>query len=219
MSKADGMNYAPKGKPNKVVEDGQFVIAAVSLDHGHIYGMCNGLIEAGATIKWVYDHDPARVAAFIKQYPQVQAADSEEQVLTDPEVQLVAAAAITSERGPLGVRVMRSGKHYFTDKAPFTTLEQLADARTAYAETGKKYAVYYSERLHVESAVFAGELIERGAIGRVVQVIGLGPHRLNAASRPAWFLKRKSMAALFVTLVRIKSNSFYILQEIATETS
>ncbi|MNZ89593.1 putative oxidoreductase YdgJ [compost metagenome] len=196
MSKADGMRYAPKGKPNKVVEDGQFVFAAVSLDHGHIYGMCNGLVEAGATLKWVYDPDPAKVEAFVKQYPQVQVAQSEKQVLEDAEVQLVAAAAVTSERGPLGVRVMNSGKHYFTDKAPFTTLEQLEAAKAAYAATGKKYAVYYSERLHVESAVYAGQLIEQGAIGRVIQVIGLGPHRLNASSRPAWFFEKEKYGGI-----------------------
>ncbi|MBD2867668.1 Gfo/Idh/MocA family protein [Paenibacillus arenilitoris] len=196
MSKADGMKYAPKGKPNKVVEDGQFVFAAMRLDHGHIYGMCNGLVEAGATLKWVYDPDPKRVEAFLKTYPQARAAESEEQVLADAEVQLVAAAAVTNERGPLGVRAMRSGKHYFTDKAPFTTLEQLEEARTAYAETGKKYAVYYSERLHVESAVYAGQLIEQGAIGRVVQVIGLGPHRLNAPSRPAWFFEKEKYGGI-----------------------
>ncbi|MCA0757491.1 Gfo/Idh/MocA family oxidoreductase [Paenibacillus sp. N4] len=196
MSNADGMKYAPKGKPNKVVEDDQFVIAAVSLDHGHIYGMCNGLVEAGATLKWVYDPDPAKVEAFVEKYPQVQAAESLEQVLGDPEVQLVAAAAITSLRGPLGVRVMRSGKHYFTDKAPFTTLEQLEEARRAYAETGKKYAVYYSERLHVESAIFAGQLIEQGAIGRVVQVMGLGPHRLNAPARPEWFFEKEKYGGI-----------------------
>lgn len=190
MSKADGMRYAPKGKPNRVVEPGQFIIAAMNLDHGHIYGMCNGLVEAGAELKWVYDSDPAKVDAFIGRYPGVRAAESEAQILEDPDVQLVAAAAIPSLRGPLGVRVMRSGKHYFTDKAPFTALEQLEEARAAAKETGKKYAVYYSERLHTESSIFAGQLIEQGAIGRVVQVIGLGPHRLNAPSRPEWFFEK-----------------------------
>ncbi|WP_337099779.1 Gfo/Idh/MocA family protein [Paenibacillus sp. YIM B09110] len=196
MSKADGMNYAPKGKPNRVAEPGQFVFAAVSLDHGHIYGMCNGLLEAGAELKWVYDIEPARVEAFLKTYPQAKAAQSLEQILDDSQVQLVAAAAVTSDRGPLGVRVMRAGKHYFTDKAPFTTLEQLEDARQAYADTGKKYAVYYSERLHVESAVFAGQLIEQGAIGRVLQVIGLGPHRLNAHLRPEWFFQKEKYGGI-----------------------
>ena len=49
--KRDGMNYAPKGKPAPVVAPGEFCIAAVALDHGHIYGMCNGLIEAGAKMQ------------------------------------------------------------------------------------------------------------------------------------------------------------------------
>jgi Predicted dehydrogenases and related proteins len=191
MSSNDGMNYAPKGKPNPVVEPGQFVIAAVALDHGHIYGMVNGLLEAGATLKWVYDQDRARAEAFASKYPGVRIADSEEEVLQDSEVQLVAGAAITSERCALGLRVMDAGKDYFTDKAPFTTLAQLESARAKVRETGKKYMVYYSERLHVEAAVYAGQLIEQGAIGRVIQVTGFGPHRLNAPARPAWFFQKE----------------------------
>jgi len=184
------MNYAPQGKPQPVVGRGDFVYAAMALDHGHIYGMCNGLNEAGGTLKWVYDPDPDKVKAFLAQHPGVRAAASADEILQDPEVRLVAAAAVPCDRGPLGVRVMRHGKHYFTDKTPFTSLDQLADARVAAAETGMKYAVYYSERLHVESAVFAGQLVRDGAIGRVVQVLGLGPHRLNAPSRPAWFFEK-----------------------------
>jgi predicted dehydrogenase len=85
---------------------------------------------------------------------------------------------------------MRAGKNYFTDKTPFTTLDQLAEARSVAADTGRKYMVYFSERLHVECAVFAGDLVQQGAIGRVVNVLGLGPHRLNAQSRPAWFFEK-----------------------------
>ncbi|MEC0177749.1 Gfo/Idh/MocA family oxidoreductase [Paenibacillus favisporus] len=186
----DGMNYAPEGKPNHVVEPGEFVFAAAALDHGHIYGMCNGLIEAGATLKWVYDPDPARSQAFADKFPQVQIADSLEQVLGDPEVRLVAAAAVPSERCALGLQVMDAGKDYFTDKTPFTSLDQLEAARRKVKETGQKYAVYYSERLHVESAVYAGQLVQKGAIGRVIQVTGFGPHRLNAPSRPDWFFEK-----------------------------
>ena len=77
MNKGDGMNYAPVGKPDPVVKPGEFVFAAIGLDHGHIYGMTNGLLEAGATLKWVYDPDPEKVAAYRKAYPQAAAADSE----------------------------------------------------------------------------------------------------------------------------------------------
>ena len=190
MNKQDGMHYAPTGKPQPVVEPGEFVIAASSLDHGHIYGMCNGLIEAGATLKWVYDPDPLKIDQFLQHYPQAQVADSLETILNDREVRLVAGAAIPSERCPLGLKVMAAGKDYFTDKAPLTTLAQLEDAKAMVAKTGRKYAVYYSERLHVESAVFAGQLIHQGAIGRVMQTLGTGPHR-EGNGRPNWFYDKR----------------------------
>ncbi|WP_438348150.1 Gfo/Idh/MocA family protein [Paenibacillus sp. FA6] len=196
MDKNDGMNYAPKGKPSAVCKPGDFVFAAIGLDHGHIYGMCNGLQEAGGQLKWVYDPDPAKVEKFVSLYPGVKAAESEQEVLQDAEVRMVAGAAITSDRCALGMRVMSHGKHYFTDKAPLTTLEQLAEAKQKVEETGLKYAVYYSERLHNESAVYAGQLIEQGAIGRVLQVNGYGPHRINAGSRPDWFFERDQFGGI-----------------------
>ncbi len=186
----DGMSYAPKGKTAPVVKPGEFLIAAVALDHGHIYGMCNGLVEAGATIKWVYDPDPKKVENFRKAFPGVKAAGSEEEVLSDPAVKLVAGAAVTSERCAHGIRVIEAGKDYFTDKAPLVSLEQLAAAKAAVDKYNKKYMVYYSERLHVAAAVYAGELIKEGAVGKVIQVLGMGPHRLNAPSRPDWFFKK-----------------------------
>ncbi|MBB6730130.1 Gfo/Idh/MocA family protein [Cohnella zeiphila] len=199
FNRADGMNYAPvsAAKPKPVCRPGEFVFASAALDHGHIYGQTNGLLEAGATLKWVYDPDPAKVAQFIEKYPQAKAADSLETVLADPEVRLVAAAAIPSERAGLGMKVMDAGKDYFTDKTPFTTLEQLAAAKAKAAETGRKYMVYYSERLHVESAVYAGQLIhEQKAIGRVLQVIGTGPHRLSKSSRPDWFFRKEQYGGI-----------------------
>lgn len=196
MQYADGMNYAPKGKPSPVVKPGEFVIAAVGLDHGHIGGMCNGLTEAGATLKWIYDPDPAKVEQYCRMYPQAKAARCEREALDDPEVRLVAGACVTSERCALGLRVMEAGKDYFTDKAPLTTLAQLEAARETAARTGCKYAVYYGERLHCEDAVFAGQLIEQGAIGRVIQTIGLGPHRLNAPTRPAWFFQHEKYGGI-----------------------
>lgn len=197
MKVSDGMNYAPKGKAAPIVGPGEFVIAAVALEHGHIYGMCNGLTEAGATLKWVYDPDPKKVEAFLQKFPQAKAAQSEEEVLADPEVKLVCGAAVTSERCALGLRVMAAGKDYFTDKAPLTTLEQLAAAREMTAKTGRKYMVYYSERLHVEAAVFAGQLIEQGAIGRVFHVDGFGPHRIgDPKKRPDWFYQHEKYGGI-----------------------
>ena len=216
-----GYDYAPKGKPQPVCRPGDFKFAAVALDHGHIFGQCNGLIEAGAELCWVFDPDPRKVEAFRKTFPQVKAARSLDQILEDPEIQLIAAAAVPSTRGPLGTQIMRAGKHYFTDKTPFTELAQLAEARRVAAETGKKYMVYYSERLHVECAVFAGDLIEQGAIGRVVQVLGLGPHRLSAESRPEWFFEKAKYGGILCDIGshQIEQFLFYSGASDATVTS
>lgn len=196
MSRKDGMNYAPRHEAKPVVQAGEFIVAAMYLDHGHIYGMCNGLMEAGAQLKWVYDPDPARLKNFMDTYPGVKAARSEEEILEDPEVHLIAAAAIPSERSALGIKVMAHGKDYFTDKTPFTSLAQLEAARLQVERTKQKYMVYFSERLHVESAVYAGQLIREGRIGRVLQVIGVGPHRLDAPSRPDWFFNRQQYGGI-----------------------
>lgn len=183
------MDYAPLGAPAPACGPGEFRFAAVGLDHGHINGMCNGLTEAGAELRWVYDPDPAKVTALVERFPGAQVAQSVDQVLEDPAVQLVAAANVPADHAGLGLAVMGAGKDFFSDKPGLTTLGQLDRVRRAVAATGRKYAIYYSERVHVESAVFAGQLVERGAVGRVLHVLGMGPHRPNLDGRPPWFFQ------------------------------
>jgi predicted dehydrogenase len=189
--------YQPGPKPKlPVVKPGEFVFAAAHLDHSHIDGMCGSLVQAGGTIKWVYEPDAKKVAAFQRRHPQIKVARSLDEILADPEVKLVAAAAVTSERGPLGCKVMEGGKDYFTDKAPLTTLAQLEQAKAVVAKTGRKFMVYYSERLTNESAMFATDLVHEGAIGRVLQVVNLAPHRLSAPTRPEWFWVREKFGGI-----------------------
>jgi len=196
----EGMSYAPTGPYRPVVAEGEFPFAVAHLEHGHVYGQVNGLLEAGAQLRWVYDPDPAKLEVFMARYPGTPVARDLGEILDDASVLLVAAAAVPSERCALGLRVMDAGKDYFTDKAPLTTLAQLADARAAVERTGRKYLAYYSERVHTESGVRAGELIADGAIGRVLQVLGLGPHRLSLASRPAWFFDKARTGGILIDL-------------------
>ncbi|MDR1832741.1 MAG: Gfo/Idh/MocA family oxidoreductase [Fusobacteriaceae bacterium] len=192
MQKADGMNYAPvfQGKAEKVVKPGEFVFAAAGLDHGHIYAMTNGLREAGATLKSVWDSDPVKVAEFLEKYPEARAAESEEAILADPEIRLVASAIRPDLRAGLGLRVMSRGKDYFVDKPGMITLEEIEAVRELTEKTGRKYMIYFGERIHVEGAVFAEELIKKGVIGRVLHVTVLAPHRLNKPTRPPWFFEK-----------------------------
>ncbi len=208
MKSSDGMTHAPVGKPAPVCKPGEFIFAATHLDHGHIHGQCNGLAEAGGQLKWVYDPDPTKVQQMLEKHSSAKAATSLEQILDDPAVHLVAAAAIPNLRGPLGCKVMLAGKDYFTDKTPFTKRTQLEEAKTVVAETKKKYMVYFSERLHVECAVHAGILVRGGAIGRVVQTIGTGPHRLTAPSRPSWFFNHEQYDGILCDIGSHQSEQF-----------
>jgi hypothetical protein len=125
------------------VREGEFPFAAVGLAHSHIYGMCEGLLSAGASLSWVYEEDEALLSAFLKRYPHVRAARCLDEILEDKTVKMVASAAIPSHRCPIGLRVMASGKYFFADKAPFVTMDALASARQAVKETGSKYAVFF----------------------------------------------------------------------------
>ena len=221
MNVSDGMTYAPKGKPSPVVKDGEFVFSAVRLDHGHIYGMCNGLTEAGGTIKYVYDRDPRKVESFLKAFPSAKAARCEEEALEDPDTHMIAGAAVTSERCALGLRAMAAGKDYFTDKAPFTTTKQLLSAKKAVQQTGRKYMVYYAERLHDEGSILAGYIAHSGEIGKVISVTGFGPHRLGAPGRPAWFFEREKYGGILCDIGshQIEQYLFYAGEEDATVVS
>jgi len=201
MQKADGMNYAPtSAKTQPVVRPGEFVFSVANLDHGHIYGQTNGLLEAGGTLKQVYEPDPAKLKKFLDTYPQAEPVDHFERILEDPSVHMVAGAAIPNLRGPIGMQVLDAGKDYFVDKSPFTTLDQLAQARTKVAQTGRKFAVYYAERLHQESAWYAGELIQQGAIGRTLQILLIAPHRLNKQTRPEWFFQKQQYGGILTDI-------------------
>ncbi|MHC1696367.1 MAG: Gfo/Idh/MocA family protein [Eubacteriales bacterium] len=185
------MDYEIRRQPCPKVEPGEFVFAATALEHPHIHGMTAGLLEAGASLKWVWDKDPRKVDAFLASFPQAMPARCLEEILQDTQVAMVAAADVPNERAGLGITVMNAGKHYFTDKTPLTSLPQLEAVTECCAVTSRRYFCYYSERLHSEAGGFVGQLVREGVIGRVVQVLGMGPHRLNPLSRPDWFFDKE----------------------------
>jgi predicted dehydrogenase len=171
----------------------RFSVAGMS--HDHIYGMVDAMIRGGGVLVSVYAAEPERETAFLKRYPQAKAAKSEGEILNDPSIQLVLSSAIPNQRAPLGVRVMQHGKDYLSDKPGVTTLEQLAEVRKTIAETKRIFAIMYSERLEVKAAVHAGELVQAGAIGKVIQTINIAPHQIfqkggtagGGSGRPDWF--------------------------------
>lgn len=158
----------------------------IGLNHGHVYSQVETALAHGGQLVSVYAKEPDLVAAFTKRYPQVKVARAEQEVLDDARIRLVVSAAIPNERAPLGIRVMQAGKDFMVDKPGVTSLAQLAEVRKVQAATRRIYSILYGGRLESPATQRAVELVHGGAIGQVVQTMGLGPHKVGA-NRPDWF--------------------------------
>jgi predicted dehydrogenase len=171
--------------------------AAIGLDHRHIYDLTEGLIEAGAECAGYNPDttDPRVLAGFQKRFPHVPAADTS-RLLDDPSIDFVVISAVPRDRADLAIAAMQRGKDVLCDKPGVTTAEQLADVKRTVEATGRIWTVCFSERFIKPSARKAWELTRSGAIGRVVQTVGLGPHRLNRALRPSWFFDKPAYGGI-----------------------
>ncbi|HRP32170.1 MAG TPA: Gfo/Idh/MocA family oxidoreductase [Agriterribacter sp.] len=165
--------------------------SVIGINHGHIYGMVDAVTRGGGQLVSFYAKEPDLATAFAKKYPQVKQATDPRAILEDQSIQLILSSGIPAERAPLGVEVMQHGKDYLVDKPGITTLEQLEAVRRVQKETKRKYTIMYSERLENRATVKAGEMVQSGAIGSVIQTLGVGPHRMNPSSRPEWFFDKK----------------------------
>ena len=194
---ASGRSFAQEVLQPTPQEPPQYSIkfAACGMSHDHIWGMIGAMQRGGGVLVAGYASEPDKIAMFQKRFPGVKLAASEDEILNDPTIQLVLSSKIPSERADLGIRAMRAGKDFLSDKPGVTTLEQLAEVRRMIGETKRIYGIMYSERLEVKASVKAGELIQAGAIGQVIQTINIAPHQViqnggdagGGTGRPDWF--------------------------------
>jgi predicted dehydrogenase len=180
----------------------------IGLNHGHIYGQVSLLLKAGARLVSFYSKEPDLAAEFSKKYPQARPVADPREILEDASLQLIASAAIPNERAAIGLAAMRHGKDFMSDKPGFTTLDQLAAVRRVQAETGRIYSVCFSERFRNPATVKAGELVQAGAIGQVIQTIGLGPHRTSLSTRPEWFFRRAQYGGILADIASHQVDQF-----------
>ncbi len=182
--------------------------AAIGLNHDHIYGQAKMLLAAGAELVSYHAAEPELAAEFGERYPQARLARSAEEILNDESIHLIATAAIAGDRASVAIEAMRHGKDALTDKPGATTLEQVAELERVQCETGRIWSVYFSEHFSTRSTVHAGELVQAGAIGRVVQTTGFGPHRARVESRPPWFFQRARYGGILTDIASHQIEQF-----------
>lgn len=179
--------------------------AVIGINHDHIYGQTKCMLDAGAEFVGFHAPEDDLASQFSQRFPGVPRIDDRRRILDDQSIQLVVSASILDERAPLGIEVMRHGKDFMSDKPGMVSLEQLAEVRKVQAETGRIYSICYSEHLEQRATVKAGELVHAGRIGRIVQTVGLGPHRIRKPQRPEWFFDRRRYGGI---LTDIASHQF-----------
>ena len=169
-----------------------FKLGVIGIDHGHIFGMLSNMLAEGCPCDayWT-DGTAVTERKFNEVFPKVAKAADRRRILDDPEIAMILISAVPEDRAGLAVEAMQAGKDVMVDKPGCTTLEQLDAIRGAQADTGRIWTVNFSERFEVPAVTRAEELVFGGAIGRVVQTVGLGPHKKNLRTRPPWFLLRE----------------------------
>lgn len=183
--------------------------AAIGIDHRHIFGMAQNMMDAGAEFcGWWTEGSPETTESFTKRFTDIPRAASADDLLNDPDIDLILIASIPCDRAGWAIRAMQSGKDVMTDKPGCTTLAQLDDIRACVKETGRIWSIDFSERFEVPAVTRASELVAEGAIGKVVQTVGLGPHRLNRPSRPTWFFERDSYGGILTDIASHQIDQF-----------
>ena len=182
--------------------------SVIGINHGHIYGMVDSVTRGGGQLVAFYAKEPDLAAAFAKRYPTAKLAANQQEILEDNSIQLILSAGIPVERAPLGVEVMKHGKDYLVDKPGITSLAQLKAVRAVQQSTKRIYSIMYSERHENRATVKAGELVKAGAIGKVIQTIGMGPHRMNVSTRPEWFFDCKYYGGIITDIASHQFDQF-----------
>jgi len=164
--------------------------SVIGLNHSHIYGQVDLLLRAGAEFVAFHAPEDDLAKPFAERYGGARRVASAAEIYEDDSVALIVTAAILDERAGIAITAMRHGKDVMSDKPGVISLDQLAAVRAAQRETGRIFSICYSEHFETRSTVKAGELVTAGAIGEVINTVGLGPHAIRNNQRPEWFFER-----------------------------
>lgn len=182
--------------------------AAIGLNHNHIYGQTRAMLDAGAMLVSFHAVEDDLAADYAKAFPQARRVKDQREILEDASIQLVVSATIPDVRAATAIAVMRHGKDVMVDKPGVITLDELAAVRQVQAETGRIFSVCFSERFENRATEKASQLVAAGAIGRVVQTVGLGPHALRNNPRPDWFFERQRYGGILCDIAAHQCDQF-----------
>lgn len=187
--------------------------AAIGINHAHIYGQVECLKRAGARFVAFHAVEDDLAKTFSEKFPEARRVADPREILEDASIAIITTAAIPADRAAISIAAMQHGKDVLSDKPGMTTFAQLDEIKRVQKETGRIYGVLYSEHFEVRATVEAGNLIAQGAIGKVINTVGLGPHAIRLNQRPEWFYNRQRYGGILCDIASHQFEQFLFFSD------
>jgi predicted dehydrogenase len=187
--------------------------AAIGINHNHIYGQVGLMLRAGAELAAFYAPEDDLAAEFAGKFPQARRVEKPEVILQDPTIAMVLTSAIPGDRAQIAIAAMKHGKDVMSDKPGMISFAELDELKRVQAATKRIFSVCYSEHLETRSTVKAGELVRAGAIGQVINTVGLGPHSIRLNQRPDWFFERARYGGVLADIASHQCEQFLFFSD------
>ena len=99
---------------------------------------------------------------------------------------MMLTAAVNDRKAAYIVKALDAGLHCMADKPLVSSMDQLESIEQALTRNKSlKLYLMLTERFN-PALVAAKQIVDRGEIGKVANIIAIRPHRLNPDTRPAW---------------------------------
>ena len=162
-------------------------IAFAGFRHGHIYGLYDKVLNSERVnlCGCFEENEKARAdAAALKNIDFNYAAY--EDILSDSKVDAVAIGDYYGKRGKMIIEALKSGKHVICDKPICTSLSELDEIESLCREKGLKIMCMLDLRYQAQIETLA-ELLDKGEIGKLINISFTGQHCLDYGNRPEWY--------------------------------
>lgn len=162
-------------------------IAFAGFRHGHIYGLYD-MVQKSDKVNLIgcfEETEKAKLEA--KSIREINFNyNSYNDILADVNVDIIAIGDYYGKRGKMVIDALNHGKHVICDKPICTNLSELDEIEKLASEKNLKIMCMLDLRYGVQVGKTI-ELIESGAIGKLVNVSFTGQHCLDYGNRPSWY--------------------------------
>lgn len=175
--------------------------------HPHIFALAASAKSTDGgkgKILGVWDDDPARLEASAAKIGAPAIKSLEEALALKPQIGI--SAAVPGDRAAIAERALAAGVPMLIDKPLAVTHDALQQLIAAQHRYRKPVIVFYPYRGHPH-ILAAKAALDSGRIGKLIRVFSSGPHKINAANRPAWHWTRAGNGG---ALIDIGSHHFDI---------